>query len=122
MRIYKIYFISVFLTVGLVPWCSGQCNSDFAYKAKPATGSVNLGSIEVILNQKVFEEYTFKVYSVSGEIKLVQTKKVQSPSSVLFEELPPADYFIKIEWGANCIKTIGGLAGIKVAEKKSGSQ
>lgn len=121
MRIYKLVFISIFI-IGLVPLCSGQCESDFTHKSKPAVASTNLGSIEVILNQKVFEEYTFKVYSVIGEIKLVQTKKVQSPSSVIFEELPPADYFIKIEWGVNCFKTIGGLDGIKVAEKKSGNQ
>lgn len=112
------YSISLLITVFIFcmsTLCWSQCKGDFSYKVFPSEKGKALGKIEVTLGLQ--QDYTLKVYAISGEIKLVKTEVVNFEKIALIEGLSPSDYIIKIEWGNGCSQTIGGKDGIQIVEK-----
>lgn len=101
-----------------VAWA--QCEGNFTYQSFTSEKTSATGKIEVTLKDQEPGIYTFKVYKVDGLITLVQTKQASSPDKIIFEQLVPSTYFVKIEWGRSCYKTIGGLEGIIITEKDQG--
>lgn len=101
-------------------FASGQCKGDFSFQSLSSEKDSPTGKIEVSLKDPAPGLYTFKVYRMEGEITLVQTKEAPSPDKIIFDELIPSTYFVKIEWGDTCYKTIGGLEGILITEKDQG--
>ncbi|MGC1243752.1 MAG: T9SS type A sorting domain-containing protein [Chryseosolibacter sp.] len=97
-----------------------QCSGDFSFHSVSAEKNSNSGQIEVSLKSPANGAYTFKVFEMAGTLTLVQTRKATAPGKVIFENLKPATYFIKIEWGESCSKTIGGFDGIVITEKDQG--
>jgi len=93
-----------------------QCDGDFSFKTISSIGNSQTGKIEVTIRNAENSNYVFKLYRVSGEIKLVQSKESSTPQKVVFDKLEPSDYYVKIEWGS-CQKTIGGIQGIQITEK-----
>lgn len=101
---------------------SAQCTGDFSFQSfdsekHSASGKSASGKIEVSVKNPTAGTYTFKVYSVSGEITLVQTQQAYTPDKVIFERLDAATYYVKVEWGEGCYKTVGGIEGISITEK-----
>ena len=109
--------------LGILIFCSlpssaqSQCNGDFTYQAFSSDSEVPSGKIEISLKAPEPGSYVFKVYSINGKITLVQTRHVQSPQKITLERLPSATYLVKIEWGDNCYRTVGGLEGILITDK-----
>jgi hypothetical protein len=93
-----------------------QCNGDFSFQALSSTGNSKTGKIELTVRNAEIGNYTFKLYRLSGEIKLIDTKESQASQKIVFDKLEPADYYIKVEWGS-CKKSIGGIQGIQIIEK-----
>ena len=99
---------------------TAQCQADISFKSVPADKASSSGKIELLLKDPQPATYTFKVYEMSGNITLIQTKESISPQKITFENLKPSTYFVKVEWGAGCYKTLGGMEGILVTEKYQG--
>jgi hypothetical protein len=97
-----------------------QCRGDFTIQSVAAEKESTSGKIEVSLKDPDPAIYTFKVYEMAGEITLVQTRDASSPEKIIFEGLRPSTYFVKVEWGESCSKTLGGLEGIIITEKDQG--
>ena len=94
-----------------------QCTGDFTIQSVSAEKESASGKIEVSLKDPDPGIYTFKVYEMAGEITLVQTREASSPEKIIFEGLRQSTYFVKVEWGESCYKTLGGLEGIIITEK-----
>ncbi|MCX8489524.1 MAG: hypothetical protein ORN54_00475 [Cyclobacteriaceae bacterium] len=108
-----IIVFTIFTT--LPSW--GQCKGDFTYKTFPSDVGKASGKIEISI-KSALQNFTLKVYSISGEIKLVKTATEYSNRAVvLIEGLAPSDYLVRIEWGDACNQTIGGIEGIHIVEK-----
>ncbi len=99
---------------------SAQCKGDFTFQSFSSDKKSSSGKIEIKLKNLPSGIYTFKVYKVAGVITLVQTREASSPDKILIEGLAPSNYFVKIEWGDSCYKTLGGLEGINITEKDPG--
>ena len=108
-------------TVVLLIFCSqlasAQCKADFNYQSLSSEKALPSGKIEVSVSNPAPGTYSFKVFEMNGTIRMVESKKTSSPEKVTFERLKPATYFIKVEWGDTCSKTLGGFEGIIVTEK-----
>ena len=113
---YSIALLIIAFTMVLASESHGQCKRDFTLKVVPSGKGEVSGKIEVTLIG-VPQDYTLKVYSISGEIKLIKTKTSHSEKTSLIEALPPSDYIIKVEFENGCSQTIGGMDGIHIAEK-----
>jgi len=96
---------------------SAQCTGEFAFQSFPSDGNSATGKIELSVKNPDSSVYTFKVYSVAGEIKLVQSREGYAPDKIIFEDLVPATYFVKVEWAETCYRTLGGMEGILITEK-----
>lgn len=107
--------MAIFLVAGYLPAFS-QCQGEFDYKAIPGEASPE-GSIEISVKNPEPGTYTFKVYSISGEITLVQTKEAASPERIILKGLAPDTYLVRIAWADNCYTVIGGLEGIRITVK-----
>lgn len=101
-------------------FASAQCKGDFNFQSFASDKKSPSGKIEITLKNQNSGIYTFKVYKVAGVITLVQTKQASSPDKIILEGLAPSNYFVKIEWGDSCYKTLGGLEGINITEKDQG--
>jgi hypothetical protein len=99
---------------------SAQCKADFTYQALSSEKGLHSGKIEVSVSNPAPGTYNFKVFEMNGTIRMVESKKTSSPDKVTFEGLKPATYFIKVQWGDTCSKTLGGFDGIIVTEKDQG--
>ena len=99
---------------------TAQCQSDISFLSVPAEKASSSGKIEVSLKNPQPGTYTFKVYEMAGTINLVQTKETASPDKITFENLNPSLYFVKVEWGESCYRTLGGIDGITITEKDQG--
>jgi hypothetical protein len=113
---YSIALLITVFIMALVSGSFGQCKGDFTYKVVPSLKGEVSGKIEVTLIGAP-QNYTLKVYSISGEIKLIKTETSHSEKTTLIEALPPSDYVIKVEFENGCSQTIGGMDGIHVVEK-----
>src|SRR5688572_7409707 len=78
-------------------FASGQCKADLSFQSFSSDKDSPTGKIEVSLKDPAPGRYTFKVYRMAGEITLVQTKEASSPDKMIFDELIPSTYFVKIE-------------------------
>lgn len=107
--------MAIFLMAGYLPALS-QCQGEFDYKATPGDASAE-GSIEIAVKNPEPGTYTFKVYSISGKITLVQTQESSSPERIVLKGLAPDTYLVRIEWGNACHKFVGGLEGIQITAK-----
>jgi hypothetical protein len=111
--------------IGICIFCGhhaakAQCQSDFTFQSFPTEKESSAGKIEVSLKNPQQGSYTFKVYEMSGKITLIQTKETPSPEKITFENLKPSRYFVKVEWGESCYRTLGGMDGIIITEKDPG--
>lgn len=97
-----------------------QCNADFTFKSVPPDNGSDTGKIEVSVQDPAPGTYTFTVYEMSGDITFVQTRQTSNPDKITFESLKPATYFVKVEWGQSCHRTLGGFDGIIITEKDQG--
>lgn len=114
-----------FVFLGMSVFCSqhaasAQCSGDFSFRSVSAEKNSTSGKIEVSVKSPVNGVYTFKVFEMAGTLTLVQTRNATASDKIIFENLKPATYFIKIEWGESCSKTIGGFDGIVITEKDQG--
>jgi len=112
--------VTFFLIVGILfltcPVAFAQCKGNFSYQSVSSAKDAPSGKIEVTVQQPEYGTYTFKVFEMNGTARLVQTKQVSGPDKISFEGLKPATYFIKVEWGESCYRTLGGLEGITVTQ------
>jgi len=118
-RVILIVFLGI-LIFGNPSFSGAQCTGDFTYQSFSSEKKSPTGKIEITVKNRIPGVYTFKVYKVAGVITLVQTKQASSPDKIILEGLAPSTYFVKIEWGESCYKTIGGLEGINITEKDQG--
>ena len=95
-----------------------QCKGEFAFQSFSPTQQERSGRIEVSVSNADAGLYTFKIYRMEGQLTLVESRQDSSPEKIVFERLSPSTYFIKIEWGDNCYKTLGGLDGIVIIGKQ----
>ena len=116
-----LFFVFLGILIFYNPsFATAQCTGDFTYQSFSSEKESPSGKIEIALKNQNPGIYTFKVYKVAGVITLVQTKQAPSPDKIFFEGLAPSTYFVKIEWGESCYKTLGGLEGINITEKDQG--
>lgn len=108
--------IMVFTVVTYLPsW--GQCKGDFTYRTFPCDIGKATGKIEVSFKGQP-QSFDLKVYSISGEIKLIKTEEALLGNSAFFiEDLAPSDYLVIVKGGNGCSQTIGGIDGIHILEK-----
>jgi hypothetical protein len=112
--------------LGMLIFCSlpssaqSQCNGNFTYQAVSTVRGSSSGKIVISIANPETSAYTFKVYKVAQKITLAQTKEVYSQEEITFDGLEQSTYYIKIEWGDGCYRTIGGLDGIIITEKQEG--
>ncbi len=98
-------------------YSQGQCTDKFSYSVISSDRKKNNGKIEISI-EGPHQDYTLKVYSIIGEIKLVKTESMLSSDQMIsIEGLEPSDYLVKLEGVAGCTKTIGGIEGIHLIEK-----
>jgi hypothetical protein len=97
-----------------------QCQGEFHFESVSSGKQAAPGKIEITFKDQTSGQYTLKVYKMDGIITLVQTKQASAPEKITFENLSPATYFVKIEWGQSCSKTLGGMDGITITEKDKG--
>jgi hypothetical protein len=97
-----------------------QCQGNFTFQSVSSQKGSASGRIEVSIKDATPGTYTFTVYEMNGAIAVVQTKQASTPERVIFENLKPSTYLIKIEWGESCHKVLGGLEGIMITEKDQG--
>ncbi|MEO5602855.1 MAG: hypothetical protein ABIR06_18185 [Cyclobacteriaceae bacterium] len=114
--VYFVVFLGI-LVVCLTSFAHAQCQADFTYQSYSSEKKSPSGKIEITLKTSDSPMYTFKVYQVEGAITLVQTKQASLRDKVTIEHLKPSTYFVRIEWGESCYKTIGGLDGIIITAK-----
>jgi hypothetical protein len=112
-------FLGIFLFYNPI-FVHAQCHGDFSLQSFPAENGSSPGKIEVVTRNAEPTTYTFKIYELAGTLKLVETRQELSPEKVTFERLKPAIYFVKIEWGESCYKTLGGYEGISITQKDQG--
>lgn len=114
----------LFCVLGILIFCSNnataQCKADFTFQSIPAEKGSASGKIEIDLRSAQPGNYTFKVYRMESNITIIETKEASTPEKISFDNLKPSTYFIKVEWGSSCSKTLGGLEGIIVTEKDQG--
>ena len=115
-----LFFGAAVLFIFCSQLASAQCKADFTYNSLSSEKTSPSGKIEVFVTNPVSGSYNFKVFEMNGTIKMVESKKMLSPEKVTFEHLKPATYFIRVEWGDSCSKTLGGFDGIIVTEKDQG--
>lgn len=101
-------------------FAAAQCQGDISFRSISAETASASGKIEISVKDPQQGTYTFKVYEMAGTITLVQTKETISPEKTTIENLKPSTYFVKVEWGESCYKTLGGLDGIIVTAKDQG--
>lgn len=95
-----------------------QCNDEFSYESFSADAALSSGRIEITKVNPEPGVYTFKVFKVEAKITLVKTGEVSSSDKIVIEGLSPGNYLVKIEWGTNCYRTVGGLDGILITRKE----
>jgi hypothetical protein len=113
-----------FGVLGIFIFCSqhasAQCKGDFTYQTFSAEKGSASGKIEIEIKNPGSGNYTFKVYEMTGSIAIVETRQAASPEKTIFENLKASTYFVKVEWGESCYKTLGGREGIIITEKDQG--
>jgi len=114
-----LVFLGIFIFCAS-PFAAAQCQGDFSFQSFSSEKQASSGKIEVSLKDAQPGSYTFKVYEMAGKIALVQTRETVSPEKITFENLKPSTYFVKVEWGQTCHKTLGGMDGIIITEKVQG--
>lgn len=95
-----------------------QCSGEFSFESFSADATPLSGRIEITKVNSEPGVYTFKVFKVEAKITLVKTGEASSSDKIVIEGLTPGNYLVKIEWGTNCYRTIGGLAGILITQKE----
>lgn len=114
MRSCKLLLINLFIAF-LSLELSAQCTTDFKVHEIEYTDG-QLGKIEVsVINGGFSDRYTAKVYQINSEVDLISEVRPNIVNNLFaINQLQPNTYWIKMEWGDGCFKTIGGLEGIKV--------
>jgi hypothetical protein len=108
--------IMVFSVVTNLP-SFGQCKGDFSYRTFPCDIGRATGKIEVSFKGQP-QNFDLKIYSISGEIKLIKTETaLLGKSAFVIEDLAPSDYLVVVKGGNGCNQTIGGIDGIHILEK-----
>lgn len=116
---YLMPLILCVLVLRVPSFSQGQCTDKFSHSVISSDQKKNNGKIEISI-EGPHQDFTLKVYCITGEIKLVKTKLMLSSDRLIsIEGLEPSDYLIKIEGVSGCIKTIGGIEGIQLTEKAS---
>lgn len=110
-----------FGVLGIFIFCGhsvpAQCKGEFSYQLVASDKGSDSGRIEISVTNPTSATYTFKIFEMNGSISMVQRKQASFPEKIIFEKLRPAVYFIKIEWGESCYRTLGGQNGIIITEK-----
>jgi hypothetical protein len=118
MRPIKLLVISWFI-FSLPNLLYAQCKSEIRVKSSPSEKGLHTGKIELKFSDHDFGSYTFQVFRISNEPKLILSKKLENIDQlVAFENLEAGLFIVKIEWGKGCTKQVGGLDGILITEKK----
>lgn len=97
---------------------TAQCNGEFSYQSFSADAEPSSGKIEITKVNPEPGLYTFKVFKVDAKMTLVKSGEVSSSDKIIIEGLSPGNYLVKIEWGTNCYRTVGGLDGILITRKE----
>ncbi len=114
---YLVPLILCALVLHLTSFSQDQCTDKFSYNVIPSDWKKNNGKIEISIGGP-HQDYTLKLYSITGEIKLVKTESMLSTDQTIsIEGLEPSDYLVKFEGVSGCTKTIGGIEGIHLIEK-----
>lgn len=110
-----------FVVLGIFILCDqnarAQCKGEFSYQFTASDKGSDSGKVEISVNDPTSATYTFKIFEMNGDLTMVQRKQTSSPDKVIFENLKPAVYFVKIEWGDSCYRALGGQDGIIITEK-----
>lgn len=114
MKSCKLLLINLFILFFAVD-LTAQCTTDFKVHKIEYSDS-QLGKIEVAVVDGGFSDrYTAKVYQINSDVDLIsEVRPFISNNKFTINQLKPSTYWIRIEWGDGCFKTIGGLDGIKV--------
>ena len=96
-----------------------QCKEDFSVKVIDSGLGKSDGKIEVSVAIASNSNFTFSVFKISGAVEVGDRKVADRESKIVFDELAPGDYIIRVEWGANCREDLGGVDGISVNERQS---
>lgn len=100
------------------PSASAQCKGEFSVQPVPAEQQSASGQITISIKDPEPGTYTFTVFRMEGTATQVQKKEVVSPDKVTIEGLRPSTYFVKVEWGNTCYRTLGGMDGISITPKE----
>ncbi len=110
--------------LGMLFFCSqpvsAQCKGEFTFQSISSEKGSDSGKIELSIQNPAPGAYTFTIYEMNGVITAVETKQASSPEKITFENLKASTYFVKVEWGQSCRRTLGGLDGIIITEKDQG--
>lgn len=117
-RLLLYLFLSgIFIFLGHSP-ASAQCKGEFSVRPLPSEKQSASGQIAISIKDPEPGTYTFTVFRMEGTATQVQKKEVVSPDKVTIEGLTPATYFVKVEWGNTCFRTLGGMDGISITPKE----
>ncbi len=97
---------------------NAQCKGDFTVQSIPSEKQAASGQIEISIKNPESGTYTFTVFKMEGIATLVKKEEAVSPDKITIEGLIPSTYFVKVEWGSNCYRTLGGIDGISVTAKE----
>lgn len=117
---HKLLLISLFFLL-INSEMRAQCSTDFKVQAED-TDAVKTGRIEIdVIKGEFSQSYNIKVYQINAEVELVReiTQRANN-NKLIINGLGVNTYWVRIEWGNACYKTIGGLEGIKVGTNAEG--
>ncbi|HEX8039488.1 MAG TPA: hypothetical protein VF490_10055 [Chryseosolibacter sp.] len=112
-----VFFSGIFIFFVHSP-ASAQCKGEFSVQPVPSEKQSASGQISISIKDPEPGTYTFTVFRMEGTATQVQKKEVVSPDKVTIEGLTPSTYFVKVEWGNTCYRTLGGMDGISITPKE----
>jgi len=120
MKSCKLLAVSFFLVV-ICCDLKAQCTNNFKVD-EIQYDEAQLGLIKVLIEEdKSNLSYRVKVYQINSEVTLVsEGNQIPVNNRLSIKGLKPSTYWIRLEWGDACFKTIGGLDGIVVRSNKEG--
>lgn len=121
LRCSACYRLLFFAVLGILIFCShtlrAQCHGDFSYQFTSIGPDSNAGKIEISFENIDRGVYAIQLYKVEGRFIPVDRQEVSMPEKIVFDNLTPSIYFVKIDWGSACRKMLGGLEGIIITTK-----
>jgi hypothetical protein len=97
-----------------------QCELKSEVQSEHST-SLSDGKISLTLTSNLDGPASVTLYDImDAKFPVIEEKKLsqsQQKSPIVFSGLKATTYIIKVSW-RNCTKTIGGLEGIKIDQKK----